>query len=71
MLHNEQIKKTISTFIESQLPLYLELNYDKVAGKDISKFGRFMQLYYEWLEQSNPATIDDLANSKSKDIMQV
>ena len=66
MLHNEQIKKTISTFIESQLPLYLELNYDKIAGKDISKFGRFLQLYYEWLEQSTPATIDDLAKDSIK-----
>ena len=63
MLHNEKIQKTISTFIESQLPLYLELHYDKISGTNISRFGRFIQLYYEWLEQSAPATIGDLSKS--------
>jgi len=63
MLHNEKIQKTISTFIESQLPLYLELHYNKFAGTNISKMGRFIQLYYEWLEKSYPATISDLSKS--------
>tara|TARA_R100000808_G_scaffold25095_2_gene61853 strand:+ start:7159 stop:8934 length:1776 start_codon:yes stop_codon:yes gene_type:complete len=66
MLHNEKIKKTISSFIESQLPLYVELHYDKFAGTNISKFGRFMQLYYEWLEKSYPATISDLNRESIK-----
>ena len=63
MLHNEKIQKTISTFIESQLPQYLELHYKKFSGTNISKMGRFIQLYYEWLEKSYSATIGDLSKT--------
>ena len=59
MLHKDKIQRKISPFIHSQLPLYLDLHYDKVADGSISVFGRFMQLYYEWLETSYDATIDD------------
>ena len=68
MLHKDKIKRKISPFIHSQLPLYLDLHYDKVADGSISKFGRFMQLYYEWLETSYDATIEDF---KFQSIQQV
>ena len=68
MLHKDKIQRKISPFIQSQLPLYLDLQYDKVADGSISKFGRFMQLYYEWLETSYDATIDDF---KFQSIQQV
>jgi len=68
MLHKDKIQRKISPFIHSQLPLYLDLHYDKVADGSISVFGRFMQLYYEWLETSYDATIDDF---KFQSIQQV
>ena len=68
MLHKDKIQRKISPFIHSQLPLYLDLHYDKVADGSISKFGRFMQLYYEWLETSYDATIGDF---KYQSIQQV
>ena len=68
MLHKDKIQRKISPFIHSQLPLYLDLHYDKVDDGSISKFGRFMQLYYEWLETSYDATIEDF---KFQSIQQV
>jgi len=68
MLHKDKIQRKISPFIHSQLPLHLDLHYDKVADGSISVFGRFMQLYYEWLETSYDATIDDF---KFQSIQQV
>ena len=68
MLHKDKIQRKISPFIHSQLPLYLDLHYDKVDDGSISVFGRFMQLYYEWLETSYDATIDDF---KFQSIQQV
>ena len=68
MLHKDKIQRKISPFIHSQLPLYLDLHYDKVDDGSISVFGRFMQLYYEWLETSYDATIDDF---KYQSIQQV
>lgn len=59
MLHKDQITKKISPFIHSQLPLFLDLAHDVVSGKDISTFGRFIQLYYEWLETSYDASVND------------
>ena len=61
MLHKDQITKKISPFIQPQLPLFLDLTNDVVSGKDISTFGRFIELYYEWLETSYDASVNDFA----------
>ena len=61
MLHKDQITKKISPFIHPQLPLFLDLAHDVVSGKNISTFGRFIELYYEWLETSYDASVNDFA----------
>jgi hypothetical protein len=48
-------EKTISALIGSQLPDFVKANHPQ--------FQRFIELYYQWLEQNNPAGISNTAGN--------
>ena len=56
-------EKTISALIKSQLPDFIRADY--------SKFQRFLELYYQWLEQNNPTGISNTAGNTIYHAMQI
>ena len=65
MNYQDKISRTISQFIYSQLPATVHLDFEKpLSGKpDRTLFTRFLELYYEFLEQNVLVSLTDKANS--------
>lgn len=61
--YREESKKKISPFIEGLLPAYLKYEYDMFNSvSTMSKFGRFIELYAEFLEKDNGSRLTDFQN---------
>lgn len=61
--YREESKKKISPFIEGLLPAYLKYEYDMFSSTStMSKFGRFIELYAEFLEKDNGSRLTDFQN---------
>lgn len=61
--YREESKKKLSPFIEGLLPNYLKYEYDMFsATSTMSKFGRFIELFGEFLEKDNGARLTDFEN---------
>lgn len=56
-------EKTVSALISSQLPDFVR--------SDHPKFKRFLELYYQWLEQNNPEGISNTAGNTIYHAMQI
>tara|TARA_B100000809_G_scaffold7337_1_gene7236 strand:- start:19158 stop:25595 length:6438 start_codon:yes stop_codon:yes gene_type:complete len=65
MNYQDKISRTISQFIYSQLPATIHLDFEKpLSGKtDRTLFTRFLEVYYEFLEQNVLATLADKSNN--------
>lgn len=56
-------EKTVSALIASQLPDFIRADHPK--------FQRFLELYYQWLEQNNPNGISNTAGNTIYNAMQI
>ena len=65
MNYQDKISRTISQFIYSQLPATVHLDFEKpLTGKtDRTLFTRFLELYYEFLEQNVLVSLTDKSNN--------
>ena len=58
--YREESKKKLSPFIEGLLPGYLKYEYDMFSSaSNMSKFGRFIELFAEFLEKDNGSRLTD------------
>ena len=56
-------EKTISALVQTQLPDFVNANHPQ--------FKRFLELYYQWLEQNAPAGISNTAGNTLYHAMQI
>ena len=61
--YREESNKKLSPFIEGMLPAYLKYEYDMFSSTStMSKFGRFIEIFAEFLEKNNGSRLLDFQN---------